>query len=93
MNGAGKKKFISLFSGCGGGLDLGFEMAGFEIPIANEFDKTIYETFKTNHPKIKLIKGYIRQIDSSVFAKFGEIGGILGGFLLVLECDRFFVRY
>ena len=31
---------ISLFSGCGG-LDLGFEKAGFNIPVANEFDKTI----------------------------------------------------
>ena len=29
---------ISLFSGCGG-LDLGFEKAGFNIPVANEFDK------------------------------------------------------
>ncbi len=29
---------ISLFSGCGG-LDLGFERAGFNIPVANEFDK------------------------------------------------------
>ena len=36
---------ISLFSGCGG-LDLGFERAGFNIPVANEFDKTIWETFK-----------------------------------------------
>lgn len=33
-------KIISLFSGCGG-LDLGFEKAGFEIPAANEYDKTI----------------------------------------------------
>lgn len=31
---------ISLFSGCGG-LDLGFEMAGFDIPVANEFDDKI----------------------------------------------------
>ena len=30
-------RVISLFSGCGG-LDLGFEKAGFDIPIANEFD-------------------------------------------------------
>lgn len=36
---------ISLFSGCGG-LDLGFERAGFNIPVANEFDKTIWETYK-----------------------------------------------
>ena len=34
-------KIISLFSGCGG-LDLGFEKVGFDIPVANEFDKNIW---------------------------------------------------
>ena len=37
-------KIISLFSGCGG-LDLGFERAGFEIPVANvvnEATKTLF---------------------------------------------------
>lgn len=29
---------ISLFSGCGG-LDLGFERAGFNIPVANDLIK------------------------------------------------------
>ena len=54
-------KIISLFSGCGG-LDLGFERAGFDIAVANEFDKNIWETFKVNHPKTKLIEGDIRNI-------------------------------
>ena len=44
---------ISLFSGCGG-LDLGFEKAGFNIPVANEFDKTIWATYKANHPNTHL---------------------------------------
>lgn len=71
---------ISLFSGCGG-LDLGFEKAGFTIPVANEFDPTIYETFKANHPKTHLIEGDIRSITKDDILPFidGEIDGIIGG--------------
>ena len=36
---------LSLFSGVGG-LDLGFEKAGFNIVAANEIDKSTYETFE-----------------------------------------------
>lgn len=73
-------KVISLFSGCGG-LDLGFERAGFNIPVANEFDKTIWATYKENHPNTHLIEGDVRQITKEDIAKYidGEVDGIIGG--------------
>ena len=69
-------KVISLFSGCGG-LDLGFEKAGFDVAVANEFDPTIWETFKANHPLTKLIEGDIRKIKEEDFPN--KIDGIIGG--------------
>lgn len=67
---------ISLFSGCGG-LDLGFEKAGFNVVVANEFDKNIWETFKVNHPNTKLIEGDIRNIKEEDL--LDNVDGIIGG--------------
>ena len=69
-------KIISLFSGCGG-LDLGFKKAGFKIAVANEYDKSIWATFKANHHNTKLIEGDIRHILEEDFPN--DIDGIIGG--------------
>lgn len=67
---------ISLFAGAGG-MDLGFEKAGFNVAIANEFDPEICPTYRHNHRHTKLIEGDIRKIsekDLSVDA-VGLVGG------------------
>lgn len=56
---------ISLFSGCGG-LDLGFERAGFRVVLANEYDKTIWPTYRENFPQTQLIAGDIRAVTAAM---------------------------
>lgn len=46
-------KVVSFFSGCGG-LDLGFEQAGFEVIWANDNDPAVSETYLLNHPSTYL---------------------------------------
>lgn len=48
-----KPKVIGLFAGCGG-LDLGFELAGCEIVYANDFDKSVKETYEKNIGPIEI---------------------------------------
>ena len=67
-------KIVSFFSGAGG-LDLGFEQAGFNIIYANEYDKTIWETFEKNHSAF-LDKRDIRDIKSE---EIPDCDGIIGG--------------
>lgn len=67
-------KLISLFSGAGG-LDLGFIKAGYEILIANEFDKSIWETYEKNH-NAKLLRSDISDLRDE---DFPDADGIIGG--------------
>lgn len=57
-------KTVALFAGCGG-LDLGFENAGFEIIWANDNNKKIEDTYNYNHKKTKLVIDSIVNINSS----------------------------
>lgn len=66
---------ISLFSGAGG-LDLGFEKAGFRVIWANEFDKYIWDTFEANFTEAVLDKRSIVDIPSK---EIPEAVGIIGG--------------
>ena len=65
---------VSFFSGAGG-MDLGFEKAGFKIIFANEFDKSIWETYEKNH-NTPLDKRDIRTIDIN---EIPDCDGIIGG--------------
>ena len=68
-------KVVSLFAGAGG-LDLGFKKAGFNIIWANEYDKTIWETYEKNHKETLLDKRNIREIPSN---EIPDCDGIIGG--------------
>lgn len=67
-------ELISLFSGAGG-MDLGFKKAGFNIKIANEFDKNIWETYEKNHGA-ELIKGDIKNL---LIDELPYVDGVIGG--------------
>ncbi len=58
-----KKSVISLFSGAGG-LDIGFENAGFSIAVAVEIDSSCCDTLKTNRPNLPVINKNITDVTS-----------------------------
>ncbi|EGO5081323.1 DNA cytosine methyltransferase [Enterococcus faecalis] len=75
-----KPKVIDLFAGVGG-MSLGFEQCGYEIVLANEYDKSIANAYKANHKNTKMIVGDIVELDlEAVFSPFiGKIDVIIGG--------------
>lgn len=70
-----KMNIVSLFAGCGG-LDLGFEKAGFNVVWANEYDESIHETYRLNHPNTTLNISDIRTLSED---DIPDCDGIIGG--------------
>lgn len=66
---------VSFFAGAGG-LDLGFEKAGFNVVWANEYDKEIWETYEKNHPNTVLDRRSIVEISAN---EVPDCDGIIGG--------------
>ena len=71
-----KFKVVSLFSGAGG-MDLGFENAGFDIVWANDFFKEAVESYKKNVSK-NVVYGDITKIASSEIPDGIDL--VIGGF-------------
>lgn len=73
-------KVIDLFAGVGG-MSLGFEMAGFDVVLANEYDKEIAEAYIKNHPNTKMIAKDITSLSlEETFSGYrGKIDVVIGG--------------
>lgn len=65
-------KTISLFSGIGG-LDFGFEEAGFETRVALEWDRFACRTMRLNRPEWAVIEGDIHQVSSDEILRQGRL--------------------
>ena len=74
---------IALFSGVGG-MSLGFEQAGFDIPMAIEADHIHAETYQINFPKCLILNRDISKINgaevlAATVLKDKEIDVLFGG--------------
>lgn len=75
-----KPTVIDLFAGVGG-LSLGFEMAGFEVALANEYDPSIAEAYKKNRPNTRMIVEDITKlpVDETFGPYEGRVDVVIGG--------------
>lgn len=68
-----KYKLVSLFAGIGG-IDLGFEYAGFDCIWANDFDKFACQTYRANVGN-QIVEGDIRLTKTQIPAHDVLVGG------------------
>lgn len=68
-------KIAAFFSGSGG-LDLGFEQSGHNVIWANEYDKTIWKTYESNHHFTTLDRRSIVDVNPD---DVPDCDGIIGG--------------
>ena len=78
-----KLKTVSLYSGIGG-LDFGFEAAGYETRAAVEFNSFCCQAIRENRPEWGLIEGDIHDVTSERIAEVaglqpGETDVLIGG--------------
>lgn len=74
-----KPKIVSIFSGVGG-IDLGFEKAGFETVFASDIWEKACESLQENFPKAEVVCDTIEKIDfKKIRKKHKEIDGLVGG--------------
>lgn len=68
-------KVAALFAGAGG-LDLGFQQAGFQVPWANEYDKDIWASYEANFPHTHLDRRSITKVEPT---DIPQVHGFIGG--------------
>ena len=68
---------VSLFTGAGG-MDIGFEKAGFKVVLANEIMKEASDTYNANHQKGIMVNADVHDI-MSLFSKFRGANIVFGG--------------
>lgn len=74
-----KPKIVSIFSGVGG-IDAGFEEAGFETVFATDIWPVACEALKINFPKTEVVCDNVAYIDfKQIKKRHKTIDGLVGG--------------
>lgn len=78
-----RPKIVSLYSGAGG-LDYGFEAAGYQTAVAVEFDHDCCETLRRNRPSWAVVERSIFEVPTEEIleragTKPGELDLLIGG--------------